>query len=50
MLKKNKGNCWFNATIQATAAVIKQANRFPTDFSDKITTIKSNESNDNNHL
>ena len=47
----NLGNsCWFNATIQATAAVIKQANRFPTDFSDETTTIKSNESNDNNHL
>ena len=47
----NLGNsCWFNATIQATAAVIKQANRFSTDFFDKTTTIKINESNDNNHL
>ena len=47
----NLGNsCWFNATIQATAAVIKQANRFWTNFSDETTTIKINESNDSNHL
>ena len=47
----NLGNsCWFNASIQATATVIKQANRFSTNFSDETTTIKSNESNDNNHL
>ena len=39
-----ENSCWFNATIQANAAVIKQANRFLTDFSDERTTIKSNKS------